>query len=290
MSNTIDRTAGNSARAVPTGRTAIVTGAGSGLGVDIAAGLAAKGYRVFGTSLDSEDSSADTGVELAHVDITDTTAVRSWAAHVEEETGGRVDLLINNAGILTPGPLEVVPLDAIRREFEVNTFAPLTVVNAFLPQLRAAGGRIVQISTISAAFPMAFNTASAASKAAAEALMIGYRAELHHHGVDVTIIQPGSMLTGGPAKSAALLDRVIDSLTPDERDLYGDALARFADVFNEGQGAGLPSATAAGEVIDIAERTPAPSTATIGDDAAALHALIQTSTPEELDALRLRYS
>ncbi|BAN02081.1 putative oxidoreductase [Ilumatobacter coccineus YM16-304] len=275
---------------MPTRRTAIVTGAGSGLGVDIAAGLAAKGYRVFGTTLDSDESNADTAVELAHVDITDTTAVRSWAAHVEEETGGRVDLLINNAGILTPGPLEVVPLDAIRREFEVNTFAPLTVVNAFLPQLRSAGGRIVLISTISAAFPVAFNTASAASKAAAEALMIDYRAELHHHGIDVTIVQPGSTLTGGPARSAALLDRVIGSLTPDERDLYGDALARFADVFNERQGAGMPSATAAAEVIDIAERTPAPSTATIGDDAAALHALIQSSTPEELDALRLQYS
>ncbi len=290
MSNTIQGPEGKPAHAVPRGRTAIVTGAGSGLGVDIAAGLAAKGYRVFGTSLEGDDASADTAVELAHVDITDAAAVRSWASHVAAETDGRVDLLINNAGILTPGPLEVVPLEAIRREFEVNTFAPLTVVNAFLPQLRTAGGRIVQISTISAAFPVAFNTASAASKAAAEALMIGYRAELHHLGVDVTIIQPGSMLTGGPAKSAALLDRVVESLTPDARDLYGDALARFADIFNARQGEGMPSTTAAAEVIDIAERTPAPSTATIGDDAAALRALIQTSSPEELDARRLQYS
>ncbi|MBH0008062.1 SDR family NAD(P)-dependent oxidoreductase [Salinibacterium sp. SWN1162] len=267
--------------------TAVVTGAASGLGKDIAEELAAKGYTVYGTTLSSEPASGNPRIVLSRVDITNPDAVRTWAENVAVKSGGKVNLLINNAGILTPGPLELVPLDAIRQEFEVNTFAPLTVVNAFLPQLRAAQGRIVQISTISAVFPMAFNAPSAASKIAVEALMKAYRTELHRFGVEVTIIQPGSMLTGGPAKSAALLGQLTNSLTDDQRELYGEALARFAAGFNDGQAKGLTSAAAAAEVIDIAERIPAPSTATIGDDAAQLVQFLRTSTAEEQDALRL---
>ncbi len=273
-------------------KTAVITGAASGLGKDIAAALATKGYTVYGTMRPGEKPDLavpenDGSILLTPLDITDAEGVQTWADRVAEQTGGEVDLLINNAGILTPGPLEALPLDAIRQEFEVNTFAPLTVTNAFLPQLRAARGRIVQISTISAAFPMAFNAPSAASKIAVEALMIAYRTELHPFGVDVTIIQPGSMLTGGPAKTAALLERTADAFTATERGLYGEAFASFTARLNGGQAQGISSASAAAEVVKIAEQHPAPSTATIGDDAAQLAALVRASSPEELDAIRL---
>lgn len=268
-------------------KTAVVTGAASGLGKDIAAGLAAKGYTVYGTALSDTEVPVAPGVHLERVDITDAAAVQMWATNVGTQTGGRVDLLVSNAGILTPGPLEVLPLDEIRREFEVNTFAPLTVINAFLPQLRASRGRIVQISSISAVFPMPFNAPSAASKAAADALMAAYRAELHGFGIDVTIIQPGSMLTGGPAKSAALVSKLTEAFTPEQRALYGDAFAKFAAGFNSGQANGMPSEVAAAQVIDIAERQPAPSIVTIGDDAARLEHVIRTSAPAQLDAMRV---
>ncbi|GAA3641203.1 oxidoreductase [Microbacterium awajiense] len=266
---------------------AVVTGAASGLGKDIAAGLAAQGYTVYGTTLSDTEVPVAQDVHLERVDITDAAAVQAWAAEVRAHTGGRVDLLISNAGILTPGPLEVLSLEEIRREFEVNTFAPLTVINAFLPQLREGRGRIVQISSISAAFPMPFNAPSAASKAAAEALMVAYRAELHRFGIDVTIIQPGSMLTGGPAKSAALVSQLNEAFTPEQEALYGDAFARFAAGFNSGQANGMRSEVAAGQVIDIAERQPAASIVTIGDDAARIAHAIRTSTPEQLDAMRV---
>jgi NAD(P)-dependent dehydrogenase (short-subunit alcohol dehydrogenase family) len=100
---------------------AAVTGAGSGLGRDIALGLAAKPYRVFGTAMNPEeiaavDQASGGGVTLTNCDITDDDAVKRWARDVESQTGGGLDLLINNAGILTPGPLEVLSLEAIRRE------------------------------------------------------------------------------------------------------------------------------------------------------------------------------
>ena len=67
-----------------------------------------------------------------------------------------LDILINNAGILTPGPIEVLPLEAIRREFDVNVFGALSVMNSFLPALRKARGRIVQVSTWTASVPLPF--------------------------------------------------------------------------------------------------------------------------------------
>src|SRR6266851_5454664 len=101
-------------------RTVAVTGAGGGLGRDIALGLAAKHYRVFGTAMNAEEISdvrqaSGGAVSLTRCDITDDDAVKRWARDVASQTGGGLDLLINNAGILTPGPLEVLSLSAIRR-------------------------------------------------------------------------------------------------------------------------------------------------------------------------------
>ena len=126
-------------------RSAVVTGAGSGLGRDIALGLASKGYRVFGTAMSSQEiedlkQASGGAVTLNRCDITDEVAIKDWAREVTTDEDA-LDLLISNAGILTPGPLEVLPLSAIRHEFEVNVFGVLAVVNAFLPACgrRAAG-------------------------------------------------------------------------------------------------------------------------------------------------------
>ena len=108
--------------------TVAITGAGSGLGRAVAIKLAAKGYRVFGTARSETDaadlekaSAGNAAVTLT--DITDQRAVTAWVGKVSDELGERgLDVLISNAGTLTPGPLEVIPLDDIRREFEVNVF------------------------------------------------------------------------------------------------------------------------------------------------------------------------
>src|SRR5580704_17980834 len=94
-------------------------------------------------------------------------------------------------------------------------------MNAFLPTLRKARGRIVQISTWTASLPLPFNGPSGASKAAMEVLSTVYRAELQHLGIDVVIAVAGNMRTGGPAKTAAALARVADKMTVEQRALYG---------------------------------------------------------------------
>jgi NAD(P)-dependent dehydrogenase (short-subunit alcohol dehydrogenase family) len=274
-------------------RVAAVTGAGGGLGRDIALGLAAKQYRVFGTAMNADEitdlqKASGGAVNLSRCDITDDDAVKGWARDVASQTGGGLDLLINNAGILTPGPLEVLSLQAIRREFDVNVFGSLSVINAFLPELRQARGRIVQISTWTASLPLPFNGPSGASKAAIEVMAAVYRAELKGSGVDVTVIAAGNMRTGGPAKTAAALQRVADGMTATQRELYGRTFGSFASALNNMQDSGLDSVSAAKKVIELAEQVPAPSRAPVGVDAEEMLRAARENSDAEQDALRLK--
>lgn len=276
------------------GRAAAVTGAGGGLGRDIALGLAAKKYLVFGTAMSAvevQDLKEASGgrVSLTVCDMTKEQAVKAWAGGVSDALGGGgLDLLINNAGILTPGPLEVLQLDAIRHEFEVNVFGALSVMNAFLPALRRARGRIVQISTWTASLPLPFNGPSGASKAAMEVLSTVYRAELKRFGIDVVVAPAGNMRTGGPAKTAAALKRVADSMTPEQRELYGETFEAFATALNGMQNSGLDSASAAKRVIEIAEQVPAPSRAPVGRDAEEMLRAAREKSDAAQDTLRLQ--
>src|SRR5580693_1947517 len=273
-------------------RSAAITGAGSGLGRDIALGLAAKAYRVFGTAMSSEEiadlkKASGGAVNLTVCDITNEAAVKAWAGEVANQNEGRLDLLISNAGILTPGPLEVLPLSAIRHEFEVNVFGALAVVNAFLPALRKARGRIVQVSTMTATLPFPFNGPSGASKAAFDALAAVYRAELKPFGVDVVLAVAGNMRTGGPAKTAAALQHTSDQMTPEQRELYGSSFNTFATKLNHMQGGGLDSVAAANRVIELAHQAPAPSRGAVGADAEEILRFVREKSDAEQDAMRL---
>ena len=272
-------------------RVAAVTGAGSGLGRDIALGLAAKGYRVFGTAITPEEvtdlqQASGGAVILTSCDITDESAVKSWARAVSAQTDGSLNLLISNAGILTPGPIEGLPLDSIRHEFEVNVFGALSVVNAFLPALRKARGRIVQVSTWTAHLPLPFNGPSGASKSAMEVFATVYREELKRFGIDVVVAVAGNMKTGGPAKTAAALARAVERMTPAEHELYGQAFNAFAARLNGMQSSGLASIDAAKRVIELAEQNPPQRSASVGEDADEILRGVRKGSDDEQDALR----
>jgi NAD(P)-dependent dehydrogenase (short-subunit alcohol dehydrogenase family) len=226
-------------------RTVAITGAGGGLGRATALAFAVNGYRVFGTArkpeeiADLKEASGGT-VSLTTCDITDEAAVAAWAREVAAQTNGRLDLLIQNAGTLTPGPLEALKLDAIKHEFDVNVFGALSVTNAFLPALRKQRGRIVYISTWTASLPLPFNGPSGASKAALEVIAAIHRVELKPFGVEVVIAAPGNMRTGGPALVAAALQKIADDFTDDQRKLYGRTFGTFANNLNAMQRGVIP--------------------------------------------------
>jgi NAD(P)-dependent dehydrogenase (short-subunit alcohol dehydrogenase family) len=274
--------------------TVAITGAGSGLGRAVAIKLAAKGYRVFGTAR-SETDAADLGKASAGnaavtlADITDQHAVTAWVGKVSDELGEHgLDVLISNAGTLTPGPLEVIPLDDIRREFEVNVFGAMAVINGFLPALRKSRGRIVQIGAMTGRLPVPFDGPSSASKAAFEALADVYRLELKPFGIAFVMVQAGNMRTGGPAKTAAALKRIADAMTDEQRALYGHAFGKFTESLNNMQNAGLSAEASADRVIELVEQEPPPIRAPLGDDAEQILRLVREQSDTELDALRLQ--
>lgn len=173
----------------------LVTGASSGIGAAIARHLAGRGFRVFGTVRRAADGAAlaRDGVTPVEMDVTDTESIARGRREVERVLAG-VPLagLVNNAGIPAAGPLELLPVDELRRVFEVNVFGPVAVTQAFLPLLKAARGRIVNISSVAGRSVLPFMSPYAASKFALEAISDALRRELRPFGVAVTVIEPGS--------------------------------------------------------------------------------------------------
>ena len=115
-----------------------------------------------------------------------------------------------------------------------------------------------------------------------------YRAELKRFGIDVVVAAAGNMKTGGPAKTAAALQRVAEGMTAEQRELYGQTFASFAGALNGMQNSGLESAAAARRVIELAEQAPAPSRGPVGADAEEMLRVAREKSDAEQDALRLQ--
>ena len=141
---------------------------------------------------------------------------------------------------------------------------------------------------MTASLPWPFNGPSGASKAAFEAIAAVYRAELKPFGIDVVVAVGGNLRTGGPAKTAAALKRVAESMTPEQRELYGKAFATFAATFNNMQSNGLDSVSAANRVIELAEQVPAPSRGAVGMDAEQVLKFVHEKPDAEQDAFRMQ--
>lgn len=187
----------------------LVTGASTGIGAATVGALAAAGYTVFGTVRRAKDTAAvqAAGGTPLIMDVTYPPGIVRAEESVARALGDRPLVgLVNNAGIPGVGPLELIELEELRRTFEVNVFGVVAVTQAFLPRLRAARGRIVNISSVSARLALPFAGPYAASKFALEAISDSLRRELLPAGVDVIVIQPGSVRTAIWSK-IAMLDR-----------------------------------------------------------------------------------
>ncbi|HWU19952.1 MAG TPA: SDR family oxidoreductase [Nocardioides sp.] len=206
----------------------LVTGASTGIGRATALHLAGAGWAVLGgvrTDAAAASLAAESGggVRPVLLDVTDPTSVKAAAAVIAEVTGGRgLAGLVNNAGIQVVGPWELLPVDRVRDLFETNVLGQVAVTQALLPQLRAAGGRIVFLSSLSGAVALPFLGAYAASKHAVEAIGDSWRRELRPHGIRVAIVEPGNIAT--PIWDKGLDPAPLEALGPDLRRLYGPGL------------------------------------------------------------------
>jgi NAD(P)-dependent dehydrogenase (short-subunit alcohol dehydrogenase family) len=176
---------------------ALVTGAASGLGRAVARRLAEEGLVVYASDADGGElvSLEGLGVHTLVLDVTSDEDVARALGRFERDAA-EVDLLVNVAGILRPGALEVQPMREIDRQFAVNALGPLRVARALAPAMRRRGfGRIVNVSSTNGFLVTPFMGAYSASKFALEALSDSLRLELAPWGVEVGVIQPGAMRT-----------------------------------------------------------------------------------------------
>lgn len=206
----------------------LVSGASRGIGRHSALALAEAGFHVLAGVRRQSDAQelADlntAGLEPVLLDITDPNSI---AALAERLANRPLHGLVNNAGTAVLGPIEFLPVEEIRREFEVNLFGHVAVLQMVLPKLRESRGRVVNISSISGFISFPFFGAYAASKFAMEGLSDALRRELKQTGVSVSVVQPGNIDTGIWADSFSHGKALEDQFPPEAAQVYGQ---RFQD-------------------------------------------------------------
>lgn len=204
-------------------KTVVITGVSSGIGYDAANTLIRRGYHVFGSVRRSEDAGRlqqewGDGFTPLLFDVTDQAGIATAVAQVQSALPRPLlSALINNAGIAEPGPLMHQPLDDFRQHLEINVTGVLAVTQAFLPLLGAQlnradpPGRIINVSSISGRIAYPFLGAYAASKHALEAMSDSLRRELLLYGIDVILIEPGTVKTPIIGKFAAQVGRYLET-------------------------------------------------------------------------------
>jgi NAD(P)-dependent dehydrogenase (short-subunit alcohol dehydrogenase family) len=262
---------------------ALITGASTGIGRATALRLAGAGWTVL-AGVRGEDAGERLAEEAAGpgrmvplgLDVTDPGQIAQAAARVEELSAGAssrggLDALVNNAGIGIGGPLELVSVEDLRRQFDVNVHGQVAVTQAMLPALRRARGRIVFVSSVGGRVAMAFTAPYAASKHAIEALGDALRVELHSSGVRVALIEPGSVATPIWDKGREDARRV--SIPPELESQYGHVPAAMEKVLEDTARRGVPPEMVAETIQRALTARRMKARYVVGRDARAMIAL-----------------
>ena len=220
-------------------KTVLVSGASTGIGRATVRRLAERGHRVFAgvrreadaASIREDAESLVGGGELEPVqlDVTAAEDIQAVADRLEGE-GLQLDGLVNNAGVVVACPLEVLPLEDLKRQFEVNLFSHAQVTQAFLPGLRATRGRIINMSSIAGRISNPFMGAYCASKFALEAYSDALRMELAPWGIRVALVEPGPIKTPIWEKSNHAAEELQHRADPERLDLYMSGMERMREV------------------------------------------------------------
>jgi NAD(P)-dependent dehydrogenase (short-subunit alcohol dehydrogenase family) len=223
--------------------TVLITGASTGIGRATALGLAASGWTVLAgvrKAADGEALSAAGGERVLplELDVTDQAQIEGAVKRVGELAPSGLDALVNNAGIGFGGPLELLPVDDLRSQFEVNVIGPVALTQALLPALRRARGRIVFVSSVGGRVAMGFTAPYAASKHAIEAIGDALRVELRSSHVQVALIEPGSVATPIWDKGRAQGDGL--SVPAELTAQYGHVPAAMNKVLEDTERRGIP--------------------------------------------------
>ena len=222
---------------------ALVTGASSGIGKEVALRLVDAGYQVVGTSRDASALTGAEGLTFVDLDVSSDASVTAAVGHVLERFG-RLDVLVNNAGIGSAGAAEELSVAQDRKVIDVNVVGVIRMMKAVLPHMRTQGqGRIVNISSVAGLVPQPHMAVYVASKHALEGYSESVDHEVREYGVRVVLVEPGPTST---TFDAAMVRP--DVLIP----AYAQQRQTFAEVMADSTNNGDNPATVAKVIVDAA--------------------------------------
>jgi NAD(P)-dependent dehydrogenase (short-subunit alcohol dehydrogenase family) len=259
----------------------LVTGCSTGIGRAIARELHARGHRVFATARNPKKlvDLAQAGIDTLALDVNDPTSIRA-AVDATIAKAGRIDVLVNNAGVNICGPLMEVPHSELRSVLETNVLGLLAVTQAVFPHMAdRRSGRIVNLGSVVGILPTPFAGMYCASKSAVHMLSEVLRIELLPFGIDVVVVQPG----GVKSEIAASASQGIERYSQDSsryKPMYSGIVKRA----NSSQDNPMPTEEFARELVAQALALEAPRLIRLGTGADTLPKLAELPGPER-DAL-----
>lgn len=205
-------------------KTVLITGAGRGIGRATSLRLARAGWQVYagvrkpedGAALVDELGSASGMIEPVELDIADDSSVAALAAKLPDA----LDAVVNNAGIVIDGPVESLTSERLREQFNVNVVGQVAVARAVMPKIRAAGGRIVFVSSVSGRVSTPWTGAYNSSKFAIEGMADAMRIELSPWKIPVVLVEPANTQTDMWGEAQTMFDAGVAGMSEHERELY----------------------------------------------------------------------
>ncbi len=265
----------------------IITGCSSGFGQLMAYRFAEEGWQVLATTRHPEKLKANAkNIHVLAADIMQPDGRANVVDYVKKYWGGELDCIINNAGFGLAGPLEMLAEEQIRRQIEVNLFAPILLTKALLPNLRASKGRIINLSSVLGFTGMPLQSLYASSKFALEGWSESLHYELAPHGMQVALVEPGGFRTSFAQNMEWPLETNTDA------PLYKQQLNGFRSFFTKlsQRGKGNNPACVVDVVVKLASQQTMPIRTRVGTDAHALYYLRRILPQRVADMLLRRIS
>lgn len=268
-------------------RTVLITGASTGIGAACAVHLDRIGFTVLAGVRREQDGDALKRLASDHLvpvllDVTDESSIQQAKAWVSELIGPRgLYGLVNNAGVVVASPLEAVPIADLRRQLDINVVGQVAVTQTFLPLIRNARGRIVNMGSIAGRGAIPLMGPYAASKFALEAITDVLRLELQQWGIHVSIVEPGAVATPIWDKSRTEAARREAAATPEMRTLYGTLITSVRKVVEQAATRAIPC-DAVSQAVEHALTAASPKTRYLVGSDAKLRALMIKLLPDRI--------
>jgi NAD(P)-dependent dehydrogenase (short-subunit alcohol dehydrogenase family) len=208
-------------------KTVLITGAATGVGLAATKLLSQKGYYILATAMPGQDTAELNNIRNLRIIEVDLSVERSIDELIEAvHKHGNLDAIVSNAGIAVPGPMECIPMELIKLQYQINVFAPMRLVYVLLPLIRESKGRMIFIGAGQGRVCLPFGGPYGSSKAALAAITDALRTELYNSGIYISVIEPGAIKTGILETSKNNWATVLSGLSQTDLDRYKSAMEK----------------------------------------------------------------